>query len=144
MEDDTEDQHPSKKAKSKESTSVDQIKALVESNRQLASQIETLTNITTHQVHSSAVGFNQYRPQYDKGGYKKQDSNKKAKENKPYLSKTQDPIQTKGKDGSLNIMDTCNYCKNLGHILSNCKKLDNRIQRGLAGPIHLTQKSSGK
>ena len=43
-----EDQHPSKKAKSEESNSVDQIKALVESNRKLASQIETLTNITTH------------------------------------------------------------------------------------------------
>ena len=48
VEDDAEDQRPSKKAKSEESTSVNQIKALVESNRQLASQIKTLTNITTH------------------------------------------------------------------------------------------------
>ena len=142
-----EDQHPSKKAKSEESTSVDQIKALVESNRQLASQIETLTNISTHQVHSLAaqsVGFNQNHPQYDKGGYKNQDSNEKAKENKPYLGKTQDLIPTKGKDGSLNITDTCNYCKNPGHVLSNCKKIDDRIQRGLARPIHPTQKSLGK
>ena len=142
-----EEQHPYKKAKSEESVSIDQIKVLVESNRQLASQIETLTNITTHQVHSSAaqsVGINSNHPQYDKGGYKKQDSNEKVKENKPYLGKTQDPIPTKGKDGSLNIMDTCNSCKNPGHILSNCKKLDNRIQKGLARPIHPTQKSSGK
>ena len=142
-----EDQHPSKKAKSEESNIVIQLKALIESNRQLASQIKTLTNITTHQVHSLAaqsVGFNQNCSQYDKGGYKKQDSNDKVKKNKPYLGKTQDPIPTKGKDGSLNITDTCNYCKNPGHILSNCKKLDNRIQRGLARPIHLTQKSSGK
>ena len=147
MEDDAEDQCPSEKAKSEESTSVDQIKALIESNRHLASQIETLTNITTHQVQSLAVqpvGFNQNCPQYNKGGYKKQDSNEKAKENKPYLGKTQDQIPTKGKDGSLNITDTCNYCKNPGHILSNCKKLDDRIQRGLARPIDLTQKSSGK
>ena len=145
VEDDAED--PSKKAKSEESTSVNQIKALIESNRQLASQIETLTNITTHDVHSSvaqSVGFNQSHPQYDKGGYKKQNSNEKAKENKTYLGKTQDPIPTKGKDGNLNITDTCNYCKNPGHILSNYKKLDDRIQRGLARPIHPTQKSLGK
>ena len=119
----------------------------MESNRQLASQIETLTNITTHQVHSSAaqsVGINSNCPQYNKGGYKKQVSNKKVKENKPYFGKTQDPIPTKGKDGSLNIMDICNYCKNPGHVLSNCKKLDDRIQKGLARPIHPTQKSLGK
>ena len=142
-----EEQRPSKKAKSEESVSINQIKVLVESNRQLASQIETLTNITTHQVHSLAaqsVGFNSNRPQYNRGGYKKQDSNEKVKENKPYLSKTQDPIPTKGKDGSLNITDTCNYCKNPGHVLSNCKKLDDRIQKGLARPIHPTQKSLGK
>ena len=147
VEEDAEEQLPSKKAKSEESVSIDQIKVLVESNRQLASQIETLTNITTHQVHSSAAqstGINQNCPQYNKGGYKRQDSNEKVKENKPYLGKTQDPIPTKGKDGSLNITDTCNYCKNPGHVLSNCKKLGNRIQKGLARPIHPTQKSSGK
>ena len=86
----------------------------MESNRQLASQIETLTNITTHQVHISvaqSVGINSNHPQYDKGGYKKQDSNEKVKESKPYLGKTQDLIPTKGKDRSLNITDTCNYCK---------------------------------
>ena len=147
VEDETEEQHPSKKVKSEESVSINQIKVLVESNRQLASQMETLTNITTHQVHSSAAQtsvINQSRPQYDKIGYKRQDSNEKAKENKPYLGRTQDPIPTKGKDGSLNITDTCNYCKNPGHVLSNCKKLDNRIQKGLARPIHPTQKSLGK
>ena len=113
----------------------------------MASQIETLTNIATHQVHSLAdqsVGINSNRPQYDKGGYKKQDSNEKVKESKPYLGKTQDPTPIKGKDGSLNIMDIYNYWKNPGHILSNCKKLDNRIQKGLARPIHPTQKSSEK
>ena len=60
-----EDQYPSKKAKSKESTNVNHIKALVESNRHLASQIKTLTNITTHQVQSlvaQSVGFNQKLP----------------------------------------------------------------------------------
>ena len=96
VEDDAEDQHPSKKAKSEEATSVDHIKALVESNRHLASQIETLTNITTHQVQSSvaqSVGFNQNCPQYDKGGYKKQDSTQKAKENKPYWVKLKTPYQ---------------------------------------------------
>ena len=119
----------------------------MESNRQLASQIETLTNITTHQVHSSAAqstGISQNHSQYDKGDYKRQDSNEKVRENKPYLGKSQDPIPTKGKNGSLIIMDTCNYCKNPGHVLSNCKKLDDRIQKGLARPIHPTQKSLGK
>ena len=138
-----EEQCPSKQAKSEESVSINQIKVLMESHRQLASQIEALTKITTHQVHSSvaqSVGINPNHPQYDKGGYKKQDSNKKVKENKPYLGKTQDPIPTKGKDGSLNITDKCNYCKNLGHVLSNCKKLDDRIQKGLARLFHPTQK----
>ena len=54
VEDNVEDQCPSQKAKLEESTSVDHIRALIESNRHLASQIETLTNITTHQVQSFA------------------------------------------------------------------------------------------
>ena len=62
VEDKIEDQCVSKKAKLEESTCVDHIKALVESNRHLAYQIKTLTNITTHQVQSVAtqsVGYNQ-------------------------------------------------------------------------------------
>ena len=54
----------------------------MESNRQLASQIETLTNTTTHQVHSSAAqtsAINQNHPQYDKSGYKRQDSEERLK-----------------------------------------------------------------
>ena len=39
VEEDMEEQHPSKKAKSKESVSINQIKVLVESNRQLASKL---------------------------------------------------------------------------------------------------------
>ena len=69
VEDDKEYQHPSKKAKSEESTSVDHIKALVESNKHLASQIETLANIN----HTSSKEFGlipKSQPQYDKGGYK--------------------------------------------------------------------------
>ena len=75
---------------------------------------------------------------------KKPDSSEKGKENKTYLGKSQNPVPTKGKDRSLNIMATCNYCKNPGHLLGNCKKLDNHIQKGLARPIHPIQRNLGK
>ena len=71
-------------------------------------------------------------------------STNKAKENKPCLGRNQDPVPKKGKAGSLNIMDICYYWKNPNHLLSNCKKLDDRIQKGLARQIHPTQNTLGK
>ena len=48
---------------------------------------------------------------------------------KPYLGKTKEPQITKGLDGTTDPNLTCQYCKDSGHELVNCKKLQQKIQR---------------
>ena len=144
-----EDQRPTKRAKTEDIQLSQQIKALMETNKNLASQIEHFTTVTTHQVQGAttqAVGFQQKSYQ-QKGGGRGQphvDPTGKSKDGNTYLGKYQEPIPTKGLDGNLNVAENCNYCKNPGHLLENCKKLDDRVKRGLAKPVHQTQKTSGK
>ena len=129
VENETDTQRPSKKAKTEETISLSQIQSLVETNKNLASKIDTLTSITSNQVYRSAQSSSsqQSQPPFRS---RKQDSTNK--ESKPYLGKTQDPVPTKGLDGSLNITDICKYCKNPSHIVNNCKKLKDHVKRGLA------------
>ena len=46
-----------------------------------------------------------------------------------------------GKDRSLNVTNICNYCKNPGHLLANCKKFDDHVKKRLARRVHLTEES---
>ena len=140
VEDEPEVQRPSKKAKTEETVSSSQIESLLETNRHLASKIEALTNITSNQVYGSAkTNSSQGRPP-NKG----REQNPTQKENNPYLGKTQEPVPTKGLDGSLNITDICRYCKNPGHMVRNCKKLDDRVKKGLARPFTESRPNQGK
>ena len=149
VEEEEEDQRPTKRAKTEDIQLSQQIKALMETNKNLASQIEHFTTVTTHQVQGAtaqAVGFQQKSYQ-QKGGGRDQshvDPTGKPKDGNTYLGKYQEPIPTKGLDGNLNVAENCNYCKNPGHLLENCKKLNDRVKKGLAKPVHQTQKTSGK
>ena len=49
---------------------------------------------------------------------------------KPYLGKTKQPQITKGLDSTTDPNLTCRYCKDSGHKLDNCKKLQQKIQWG--------------
>ena len=55
-------------------------------------------------------------------------SGTKPLEGKPYLGKTKQPQITKGLDGTTDPNLTCQYCKDSGHELDNCKKLQQKIQ----------------
>ena len=68
----------------------------------------------------------------------------KQKEGTPYLGKVLPPKPTAGKNGQLNVTETCNYCKNPGHLIDNCGKLQDWIDQGKARPVHPSQKQSGK
>ena len=68
----------------------------------------------------------------------------RTKEGTPYLGKVLPPKPTAGKNSQLNVMETCNYCKNPGHLIDNCGKLQDRINQGKARPVHSTQKQQGK
>ena len=46
---------------------------------------------------------------------------------KPYLGPDHPPVLTKGVDGSLQLTDTCAYCKNPGHLKQKCGKLHQKI-----------------
>ena len=48
---------------------------------------------------------------------------------KPYLGPDHPPVPTKGVDGSLQLTDTCAYCKNPGHPKQKCAKLHQKIRK---------------
>ena len=56
-------------------------------------------------------------------------SGKKPIGGKPYLGNTKQPQITKGLDGTTDPNLICKYCKDSGHGLDNCKKLQQKIQR---------------
>ena len=141
VEDETDTQRPSKKAKTEETISSSQIQSLVEANKNLASKIDALTSITSNQVYGLAQSSSS---QQGRPSFRSREQDSTNKEGKPYLGKTQDPVPTKGLDGSLNITDICKYCKNPGHVVSNCKKLDDHVKRGLAKPFSQNKPNQGK
>ena len=146
VEEDEEIDRPNKKTKQERQSLDAQIKTLMEQNRSLSQKVDSLANLQTSNLTeavSQAVNYTANRF----GGQSKshnQQSSDKARESKPFLGKEFPPRPTKGKDGSLNVAETCNYCKNPGHLLDNCTKLQDRIDRGLAKPLRGPQKQSGK
>ena len=146
VEEDDEIDRPNKKTKQERQSLDAQIKTLMEQNRSLSQKVDSLANLQTSNLTkavSQAVNYTANRF----GGQSKsnnQQSSDKARESKPFLGKEFPPRPTKGKDGSLNVAETCNYCKNPGHLLDNCTKLQDRIDRGLAKPLRGPQKESGK
>ena len=146
VEEDEEIDRPNKKTKQERQSLDAQIKTLMEQNRSLSQKVDSLANLQTSNITeavSQAVNYTANRF----GGQSKpnnQQPSDKARESKPFLGKEFPPRPTKGKDGSLNVAETCNYCKNPGHLLDNCTKLQDRIDRGLAKPLRGPQKQSGK
>ena len=128
---------PNKKSKQDWQSLDAQIKTLLEQNRSLSQKVDslaTLQNSNLTEAVSQAVNYTANRF----GGQSKPQSqplSDKAQESKLFLGKELPPRPTKGKDGSLNVAEICNYCKNLGHLLDNCAKLQDRIDRGLAKPL---------
>ena len=118
----------------------------MEQNRSLSQKVDSLASLQNSNLTeavSQAVNYTANRF----GGQSKpqnQPSSDKARESKPFLGKEFPPKPTKGKDGSLNVAEACNYCKNLGHLIDNCVKLQDCIDRGLAKPLRGSQKQSGK
>ena len=149
VEEDEEIERPNKKTKQDRQSLDAQIKTLLEQNRSLSQKVDslaTLQNSNLTEAVSQAVNYtaNRFGGQNKPQGQPLSSTFDKARESKPFLGKELPPKPTKGKDGSLNIAETCNYCKNPGHLLDNCVKLQDRIDRGLAKPLRGPQKQSGK
>ena len=116
------------------------IKTLLEQNRSLSQKVDslaTLQNSNLTEVVSQAVNYtaNRFGGQNKPQSQPSSSTFNKARESKLFLGKELPPKPTKGKDGLLNVAETCNYCKNLGHLLDNCVKLQDHINRGLAKPL---------
>ena len=137
VEEDEEIERPNKKTKQDRQSLDAQIKTLMEQNRSLSQKVNslaTLQNSNLTEAVSQAVNYTANRF----GGQSKPQSQPlfdKAWESKLFLGKEIPPKPTKGKDGSLNVAEICNYCKNPGHLLDNCVKLQDCIDRGLAKPL---------
>ena len=149
VEEDEEVERPNKKTKQDRQSLDAQIKTLLEQNRSLSQKVDslaTLQNSNLTEAVSQAVNYtaNCFRGQNKPQSQPSNSMFDKARESKPFLGKELPPKPTKGKDGSLNVVETCNYCKNLGHLLDNCVKLQDHIDRGLAKPLRGPQKQSGK
>ena len=149
VEEDEEIERPNKKTKQDQQSLDTQIKTLLEQNRSLSQKVDSLTtlqNSNLTEAVSQAVNYtaNRFGSQNKPQGRPSSSTFDKARESKPFLEKELPPKPTKGKDGSLNVAETCNYCKNLGHLLDNCVKLQDRINQGLAKLLRGPQKQSGK
>ena len=95
IEDETDTQRPSKKAKTEEAISSSKIQSLVEANKNLASKIDALTSIMSNQVYGSAQSSSS---QQGRPSFRSREQHSTNKESKPYLGKTQDPVPPKGLD----------------------------------------------
>ena len=140
VEEDEEIERPNKKTKQDRQSSDAQIKTLLEQNRSLSQKVDslaTLQNSNLTEAVSQAVNYtaNRFGGQNKPQGQPSSSTFDKAWESKPFLGKELPPKPTKGKDSLLNVAETCNYCKNPGHLLDNCVKLQDRIDRGLAKPL---------
>ena len=149
VEGEEETERPNKKTKQDRQSLDAQIKTLLEQNRSLSQKVDslaTLQNLNLTEVVSQAVNYtaNHFGGQSKPQGQPQNSQFNKSRESKPYMGKELPPKPTKGKDGSLNIAETCNYCKNLGHLLDNCSKLQDWIDWGLAKPLRGPQKPSRK
>ena len=146
VEEDEEIDRPNKKTKQDRQSLDAQIKTLMEQNRSLSQKVDSLANLQNSNLTEAVSQAVNYTANRFGGQSKSQNQplSDKARESKPFLGKEFPPKPTKGKDGSLNVAETCNYCKNLGHLLDNCVKLQDRIDRGLAKPLRGPQKQSGK
>ena len=149
VEEDEEIERPNKKNKQDRQSLDAQIKTLLEQNRSLSQKVDslaTLQNSNLTEAVSQAVNYtaNCFRGQNKPQSQPSSSTFDKAWESKPFLGNELPPKPTKGKDGSLNVAETCNYCKNPGHLLDNCVKLQDRINRGLAKPLQGPQKQLGK
>ena len=146
VEDEEDIDRPTKKNKQERQSLDAQIKTLLEQNRSLSQKVDslaTLQNSNITEAVSQAVNYsaNRFGGQSKNKPFTQLD---KPQEGKPYLGKELPPKPTQGKDGSLNVAETCHYCKNPGHLLDNCVKLQDRIDRGLARPVCNQQKPPEK
>ena len=149
VEEDKEIERPNKKSKQDRQSLDAQIKTLLEQNRSQSQKVDslaTLQNSNLTEAVSQAVNYtaNRFGGQNKPQSQPSSSTFDKAQESKPFLGKELPPKPTKGKDSSLNVAETCNYCKNPGHLLDNCVKLQDCIDQGLAKPLRGPQKQSGK
>ena len=149
IEEDVKESIPSKKGRSESSNLDSKIKALVEQNKTLSSKVDNLVQFQSNQldVVTKAVGLQQANRFPKTRSQPNSDSSNptgRTKEGTPYLGKVLPPKPTAGKNGQLNVTETCNYCKNPGHLINNCGKLQDRIDQGKARPVHSAQKQQGK
>ena len=140
VEEDEEIERPNKKTKQDRQSLDTQIKTLLEQNRSLSQKVDslaTLQNSNLTEAVSQAVNYtaNRFGGQNKPQSQPSNSTSDKARESKPFLGKELPPKPTKGKDGSLNVTETCNYCKNPGHLLDNCVKLQDHIDQGLTKPL---------
>ena len=149
IDEDNEESQPSKKGHSESSNIDSQIKALVEQNKTLTSKVDSLVQFQASHldVVTKAVGYQQpncFPKPHQQTSTDTGNPTVKQKEGTPYLGKVLPPKPTSGKNGQLNVTESCNYCKNPGHLIDNCGKLQDRIDQGKARPVHPSQKQSGK
>ena len=146
MEEEEEIDRPNKKTKQDRQSLDAQIKTLMEQNRSLSQKVDSLANLQNSNLTEAVSQAVNYTANRFGGQSKSQNQplSDKARESKPFLGKEFPPKPTKGKDGSLNVAETCNYSKNPGHLIDNCVKLQDRIDRGLAKPLRGPQKQLGK
>jgi len=140
-EEEAEIEQPAKRSRKDQGNLDAQIQCLLEENKKMNRKIDHLASLQTAKppdIFTEAVGTTQNRFQPRTAS---QNPRFQGPQKSSYQGRFEPPKPTKGKNGQLNVAETCNYCKNPGHLIDNCSKLQDRIDKGMARPIHQSQKT---
>ena len=146
MEEDEEIERPNKKTKQDRQSLDAQIKTLMEQNRSLSQKVDSLVTLQNSNLTEAVSQAVNYTANHFGGQSKPQSQplSDKAQESKPFLGKEAPPKPTKGKDGSLNIAEICNYCKNPGTLVGQLCQTSGSYRSRVGKTTTRTSKTIGK
>ena len=126
---DEENEPSAKRVKKEDKSDLEaQIAQVLKENRLLREKMDNFDPNNLAEVVIQHV--EQRRPTYGPGiGRGAPQQGAKPIYGKPYLGPDHPPVATKGVDGSLQLTDTCAYCKNPGHLKQKCTKLHQKIRK---------------
>ena len=119
---------PAKRQKTEEdSTIAAHLSMCIKDNKELHKKLDACDPSKIIEVVTQAVAGGYQKSSQKPYTYQKQQASQGSNPfSKPYLGPPREPQFTPGTDGSLNPALSCRYCKDTGHDVSNCTKVERK------------------